>query len=440
MALERHVFEVTFLLASVASLPVSYGLFRMIWAVRLHPKLSRQDTSGRIYRLSENQRRDRLGKTFAGLCLVLAWVATLLIIWLWNADLIVRAFSGLGYLLIIWGCVALFRWRLDRDRAKGFILDAEIVTVLLPHGEERLLKSQIAGLQLGGGTKVAIKGSGLPWLQQAGQLVLKSSDPKAADLTLPPQLVVDAAFDEWAGSLPALGSPLLKRHGDLTVRGAGVFATVRSAWAEDGYTCLGLVVVFLLTLCLQMLFTQERALGGWSFVDAALLALGAARADLVFEKGEWFRLISAAFLHRDSTHFTRCAPLLAIMGMHLERGAGSVTFVAVILFSAAASAMASLYLAPEFVTVGASGAMFGVFGFSLIPILRHQTASISPWLLFAMGLGVLAAALPPGQLPYLSHSYFGPDHGGNLAGLITGLIAGLLVAMIPRRPRRMVAS
>jgi hypothetical protein len=222
MALERHVFEVTFLLASMASLPVSYGLFRMVWAVRLRPKPSWQDTSGRIYRLSENRRHDRLGKTFAGLCLVLAWVATLLIIWLWNADPIVRAFSGLGYLLIIWSCVALFRWRLDRDRAKGFILDAKFVTVLLPHGEERLLKSQIAGLQLRSGSKVALRGSDLPWLQQIGQVVLKSSDPDAA--ALPPGQLPEISHSYFgpdhggnlagliAGALAALALAMIPRR------------------------------------------------------------------------------------------------------------------------------------------------------------------------------------------------------------------------------------
>jgi membrane associated rhomboid family serine protease len=127
--------------------------------------------------------------------------------------------------------------------------------------------------------------------------------------------------------------------------------------------------------------------------------------------------------------------------MYLERRVGFVQFLAVFLFSVAASTLASLYLAPPgFVAVGASGAMFGVFGCYLGGHVRPQVTRVSPWLLLALSIGTLTAALPPGQLPYVSYGYFGPDYGGNLVGLITGVGAALALAMIPRQSRRMVAS
>lgn len=437
---QGDIFGIDLVLAAMAFAIVGFGLFRMAWALSLHPQSLEPPARGRVYRLSDRRRRDRLGAVVVLVCVAVTFATALLLVTLRSPEMEVRVFSGLVFLVTLMACYAWLIKRRRHDRSIGLSIDGEAVTVLLPEGEARLLKSQIAGLQLAHGSAAALDGSGLPWLRQIGQMVLKSADPAAADLKIPVGLTVDAAFDAWVGALPVLGSPLLEGRGDLTVRDAGSFATTRSAWAQRGYAGFALVGLLALVFLAQVIADLGGALADKSALDASLLAFGAARADLVFEEGEWFRLITAAFLHRDSSHFVRCVMLLAIIGGYLERKVGSLPFLAVFLVCVGASSAASLHLAPpDFVTVGVSGAMFGVLGFYLAGHVRPQVTSTSPWPLFVFTLAAIAAALPPGQLPVISHSYFGPDHGGNLAGLIAGALAALVLAMIPRRSPHPVA-
>jgi len=439
---QGDIFGIHLVLAMMAFAIVGFGLFRMVWALSLHPHPLEHLARGRVYRLCERRRRDRLGAVVVLVCVAVTFAAALLLGTLRSLEMEVRVFSGLVFLVTLMSCYAWLITRYRYDKSIGLIIDGEAVTVLLPEGEERLLKSQIAGLRLADGSAAALEGSDLPWLRQIGQVVLTSADPAAADLKIPVGLTVDAAFDAWAGALPVLGSPLLEGRGDLTVRDVGSLSTVRSAGAQHGYAGFALVGLLALVFLAQLVSDLGGAPADKSALDASLLAFGAARADLVFDEGEWLRLISAAFLHRDPRHFIRCVLMLALLAPILERRIGSVQLLALCLISALASAGASLRFAPaDFVTVGASGAVFGIVGFWVGGYVLPQASRPSTWPALA-ALLLFAYLAVPAQSEFLirASSFFGPDYGGNLAGLIAGLFAAIMLALIPRRTPQAVAQ
>jgi membrane associated rhomboid family serine protease len=82
--------------------------------------------------------------------------------------------------------------------------------------------------------------------------------------------------------------------------------------------------------------------------------------------GEWWRLITAAFLHYGPFHLLLNMLALWWFGSALERRIGSGRFLAIYLVSGLAGSTGALMLDPTTPTVGASGAIFGILGAGLV--------------------------------------------------------------------------
>jgi membrane associated rhomboid family serine protease len=392
--------------------------------------------------VSRRHRRDRLAILSVALAVPLAVAGTLLIGVEPDHDPLVRLIFRYGFLILVGAALLLFRAQLRRGESERLILESDSVTVRRSHGEETLPIAKIAGLQLREAGEIAVEGSALPWLSQVGGIVLKSADPETPDLELPTALAVDPAFDEWIAGLPVLGAPVLEGRGEMTVRAAGAHAVDLGSVSYSSSVAVALL--FLMTLCFALQLIG--AFGGdgrdLRMTSEALLELGGARADLVYEKGDWVRLISAAFLYRDPVHFFSTVFLTVIVADILGRRLGSPLLIGVFALCAVASVTASLSYAPEpFVTVGASGALFGMVGFLFGGLVRPTAIEINRWRWLLILVCFTYLALPSDHLlaDFIGHSRFGPDYGGNLAGLLAGVIAALAMAMIPRREPRMVA-
>lgn len=78
--------------------------------------------------------------------------------------------------------------------------------------------------------------------------------------------------------------------------------------------------------------------------------------------GEVYRLVTAAFLHGGITHLGFNMYALYLFGPTLEREVGSAPFAAMYFASAVAGGAAFYLLEPQGLAVGASGAIFGLFG------------------------------------------------------------------------------
>jgi len=79
-------------------------------------------------------------------------------------------------------------------------------------------------------------------------------------------------------------------------------------------------------------------------------------------EGEWWRVLTATMLHANLTHLLFNGYALYALGAHLERSVGSAGFAALYVASGVAGGLAFLFSSPDEVAVGASGAIFGLFG------------------------------------------------------------------------------
>ena len=136
--------------------------------------------------------------------------------------------------------------------------------------------------------------------------------------------------------------------------------------------------------------------------------------------GQWWRLLSAPFLHFGLLHLLVNMWALWEMGGITERLFGSVRFLLLYVFAGLCGSVASLLWNPEVNSAGASGAIFGVLGGLLACILWPETpvpADILMRVRFSAGVFVLYNLVSGFVLP-------GIDNSAHLGGLLGGLAMG----------------
>jgi membrane associated rhomboid family serine protease len=137
---------------------------------------------------------------------------------------------------------------------------------------------------------------------------------------------------------------------------------------------------------------------------------------------DYYRLVTGGFLHAGLFHIFVNMISLWFVGSALEPAVGRVNFVVIYLVSLLAGSFGALWFQPLIPTVGASGAIFGIFG-ALIVVARARGIPI-----WQSGLGfVLVLNL------LFSLTFRGISIGAHLGGLVGGLIAGWLILELDER-------
>ena len=91
--------------------------------------------------------------------------------------------------------------------------------------------------------------------------------------------------------------------------------------------------------------------------------------------GEWWRLITPMFLHADFMHLLMNMFSLYIFGPDLEKLIGKMRFITLFLLSGIFANVATYFLQPlSYIHVGASGAIFGIFG-AFLALVYYTTAA-----------------------------------------------------------------
>src|SRR5881275_640286 len=129
--------------------------------------------------------------------------------------------------------------------------------------------------------------------------------------------------------------------------------------------------------------------------------------------GEWWRLITAAFLHYGPFHLLMNMLALYWFGSLLERRIGSGRFLLLYLVSGLAGSAGALLWSPLVPTVGASGAIFGILGAGLV--LERQR----DYVFGGSALGVIVINF------VFTFSISGISKGGHIGGLIGGVLCAL---------------
>lgn len=154
-----------------------------------------------------------------------------------------------------------------------------------------------------------------------------------------------------------------------------------------------------------------------------LIAYGANMRALTTD-GEWWRLLSSAFLHAGIMHLAFNMWALLTFGVLVERLFGSSFFLLIYIVSAFLGGISSIIWADAVVSVGASGAIFGVCS-ALMAYLLTQRESVPA----SMGSGLWKSALFfAGYNVFYGFSHAGIDNAAHVGGLAGGFVMGLALA------------
>ena len=160
------------------------------------------------------------------------------------------------------------------------------------------------------------------------------------------------------------------------------------------------------------------------------------RAGSVFERGalrglevadgEYWRLLTSAFLHGSLLHLLFNMYALYLFGPFVERALGTSRFIVAYLTAAMAGSVLVYVLAdPLTVTIGASGAVFGLFGMALLFLLKAKQDVRTLLVLLAINAFISVAG------PNISWE-------GHLGGFLAGLALGAAFAYAPRDSKTVV--
>jgi rhomboid protease GluP len=156
--------------------------------------------------------------------------------------------------------------------------------------------------------------------------------------------------------------------------------------------------------------------------------------------GEWWRLVSATFVHVSALHLVLNTIAFAQAGIVMERLTGSLTFACVYLVAAVLAGLVDVSIAPVSTITGASGAVFAIYGFIIASWMwgTFQHAESTVRVRTIARLAPMAAAfgavnLATGEVAAAAEA----------TGLVTGFGCGVFMARsvrVSKPPARRIAT
>jgi membrane associated rhomboid family serine protease len=186
--------------------------------------------------------------------------------------------------------------------------------------------------------------------------------------------------------------------------------TMRNVYAEPTVTFV------LIAVNVLMYFGQTQNVAGNVYQDFVLY--GPFVAD-----GEWYRLLTAGFLHANLFHLAVNMYALYFLGRMLEPVLGHARFAALYFASLLAGSFGAVLLDPQSPVVGASTAIFGLFGAAIVVARNRGVDLVASGLLPILGINLLITFFPG----------FHISIGGHLGGLAGGALAMLAMEALSKR-------
>lgn len=211
----------------------------------------------------------------------------------------------------------------------------------------------------------------------------------------------------------------------VDVRAADTFGLLPRANLTSVVFLVINVALFLMTLVIQ-----TRLMNGQMSMDfnaQLLVLLGGKYAPLIQKNGEWWRLITAGFLHGGLLHVAINSYTMFDLVAEVEQFYGTSRVVIVYVFTTITGFLASTLFSPGSISVGASAACFGLIGVMLAVGLRDRTNPLTQavrayyrrWAIY----GLVFSFMPGLRIDIAAHA------GGLAGGFVLGLLVGL-----PGRP------
>ncbi|MBV8328019.1 rhomboid family intramembrane serine protease [Chryseobacterium sp.] len=186
---------------------------------------------------------------------------------------------------------------------------------------------------------------------------------------------------------------------------------------KEGFYITPIIINLNLLIYIIMVFS---GLGLISFKGEDLLNWGANFKPLTIN-GQWWRLLTSTFLHGGLMHILANMYGLLFVGIFLEPILGKVKYAFIYLITGIFASIASIWWYDATVSVGASGAIFGLYGFFLACLLLKVFPP-------DFGKAFLVSTLIFVGVNLLMGLAGGIDNAAHIGGLISGFIIGLIMS------------
>ncbi len=158
-----------------------------------------------------------------------------------------------------------------------------------------------------------------------------------------------------------------------------------------------------------------------------LVNMGALFGPFTVLDEQWWRLFTAMFLHGGMTHLLMNMFSLYLMGRAAEMYFDTKSYVSIYLFSGLIGGLVSLYVHPVSVGVGASGAIFGIFGALAGFFLAHRDKIAAHSKAFMKDFSIII-----GINLVIGFSIEAVDVSAHIGGLVVGAVGGFLLSKSPK--------
>ncbi len=197
--------------------------------------------------------------------------------------------------------------------------------------------------------------------------------------------------------------------------------------ARGAYATYAAYVTWALIAINVVVFLADAATTGFTTLSlwgghGLLVEAGWVSAPQVAD-GEWWRLLTSAFLHFGVLHLAFNMYALYLFGPFLEQLYGPVEYAVIYLLCALGGSVLTILAAPDSAAAGASGAVFGLFGLAFV-VSRRRHLLLGPQargMLSQVGTLLLLNLIITFTIPRISWT-------GHIGGLVVGALLGLLLA------------
>jgi len=179
-----------------------------------------------------------------------------------------------------------------------------------------------------------------------------------------------------------------------------------------------------------MLVATIRGSGGgfdasllFGSIDVLTLVRFGAKYGYLIEAGEWWRFVTPVFLHANLIHLGFNSWVLFDLGPAVEGLYGPQKFLVLYVLTGAAGFVLSFLSQPLAVSIGASGAIFGLIGVMIAYGYRNRRSAgeavrnmFVRWAVYGLAFGLLIPGL---------------DNAAHIGGLVAGIAFGALVSDMP---------
>eukprot|EP00873_Tetraselmis_striata_P007110 jgi/Tetstr1/427374/TSEL_017538.t1 len=194
--------------------------------------------------------------------------------------------------------------------------------------------------------------------------------------------------------------------------------------------------LYIMSIVLVTVMIAEIGVNGWQFAPLdvnpligpdvdTLILMGAKVTHLIVYESEWWRIFSSIFLSAGLIQVLGSLSAMWTFGRYLEREITSVTIASIFLISAIGGVLVSANMAPDAITVGSSGGVFGLLGATWVEHLidwkryKHHVVTILNLII------ITAINFFIGLLPFV-------DNWCNLGGFAVGALLCCTVLLTRR--------